>query len=159
MLRYNPVVGDPRLKPSCPMIALIGADRSRAKRQHPMSGEVMGDSSLLLGRVAQLASRGQRRAGPAATEGSIPQPGGAVSSETCFRGEVAGATDGPRSWTGGIRGGPGRTTPSGEAALDAYPATTRCRENGNGYPAGEVARWRATGRVGSGSFGLLLVAR
>jgi len=65
----------------------------------------------------------------------MPQPGEWCQAETAPR--TGGGED--RRARGLVRdhaSGPGRTTPFGEAALDAYAATTRCKEDGNGYPAG-----------------------
>ena len=35
-------------------------------------------------------------------------------------------------------------TPFGEAGVNGYPATTRCKEDGNGYPAGGL--WVCVGQ-------------
>ena len=79
----------------------------------------VGDKNLLLGRAAQLASRGQRRARPRRDEGEHTAAGGRGVKRKLVRREMAGATDGPGGWRGATRGGPGRTTPFGEAAQES----------------------------------------
>ncbi len=51
-------------------------------------------------------------------------------------GGVPVATDESGGWRGATQDGPGGTAPFDELMLGGYAATTRCRENGNGYPAG-----------------------
>jgi len=69
--------------------------------------------------AARPSWRHEVSAGPAhaETKGSIPQPGGAVSSENWFRREAAGAMDRPNGWGGHT--GRTRMTPFGEAAQES----------------------------------------
>lgn len=109
---------------------------------------VTGDKNGPLGRAPRLASRRQRRPHPHRDGREHSAAGGRGVKRKLVRREGAGATDGPGSWMEAPRGRPGRTTPFGEAPLDAYAATIHRKENGNGYPAeglcalaGQRPRW------------------